>query len=219
MMSSATQTESTAAHAADAAGAASPQGVLASPARLAWGLGTLFLLGGWLAIFYVYRWHFTPPVFFLCMGWLAVLLTGHYLWRAGMAAAEDTGEPEDDFWKPMGAREELLREKRALLKAIKEIEFDHEMGKTSEEDAAQLTRFYRLRAIEIIKALEAEEGEGEHLPVKEQIEREVKARMAVAGAKAGGQGRKQKTRGSKRGQAQGTAQEREQDEPATEVNS
>lgn len=178
MMSSATQTEeSVGARAADAPGA----GDALSP-WLVRGLGVLILLGGWMAIGHVYHWHFGPPVFFLGLGWLALLLTVRYLWQAGLAAASDTGAPEDDFWRPMGQRDELLREKRILLKAIKEIEFDHQMGKTSDEDAAELARFYRLRAIEIIKALEGG-GDGGQVSVQEQIEREVKARLAVAEAK------------------------------------
>lgn len=178
MMSSATQTEeSVDTRAANAPGA----GDMLSPG-LVRGLGVLVLLGGWLAIGYVYRWHFGPPVFFLGVGWLAVLLTVRYLWQAGLAAANDTGALDDDFWRPMGQRDELLREKRILLKAIKEIEFDHQMGKTSDEDAAELVRFYRLRAIEIIKALEAGDDGGQ-MSVQEQIEREVKARMAVVGLK------------------------------------
>jgi hypothetical protein len=106
-----------------------------------------------------------------------------------MAAAEDSGDVLDDFWKPVGRHEELLLEKRSLLKAIKEIEFDREMGKMSESDAAELTRFYRQRAIEIIKALESEGEAGETLSVQEQIEREIKARMVVAGAGAKGRAR------------------------------
>lgn len=153
--------------------------------RILWALGLVLLLCGWLSILHVYRWHLTAPVFFLWTGWAALLLSARALFRAAMAAAEDTGDVDDDFWKPVGRREELLLEKRSLLKAIKEIEFDREMGKMSEADAAELTRFYRQRAIEIIKALEGEGGEA--LSVKEQIERELKARLAVAGA--GGKGK------------------------------
>jgi hypothetical protein len=172
-MSSVTQTD-------DAAARAS---------RILWALGLVLLLGGWLSILHVYRWHFTAPVFFLWVGWAALLASARFLVRAAVAAAEDTGDVVDDFWKPVGRREELLLEKRSLLKAIKEIEFDREMGKMSESDAADLTRFYRQRAIEIIKALESEGEVGETLSVQEQIEREVKARLVVAGAGAKGKAR------------------------------
>ncbi len=176
-MSSVTQTDNT----------------VAKTGQILWALGLLVLVGGWLAILHVYRWHFTSPVFFLWAGWAALLISARFLVRTAVTAAEDTGQADEEaFWKPVGRREELLIEKRTLLKAIKEIEFDHEMGKMSEADAAELTRFYRHRAIEIIKALEAEGTDAEAVPVREQIEREVKARLAVAGAavKVGKAGKK-----------------------------
>jgi hypothetical protein len=145
----------------------------------------LLLAGGWLGIVHVNRWHFGPPVLFLWAGWLGVLLTARFLWVAGMSAAydDDSGIGEEEFWRPVGAQDELLREKRSLLKAIKEIEFDREMGKLSEKDAAELTRFYRARAIELIKTLEGKDQGGE-LSIEEKIEREVKARLSVAAASA-----------------------------------
>jgi hypothetical protein len=150
----------------------------AKASRILWALGLMLLLGGWLAILHVYRWHFTAGVFFLWMGWAGLLVAARFLFRAAMAAAEDTGDiAEDDFWKPVGRHEELLLEKRSLLKAIKEIEFDREMGKMSESDAADLTRFYRQRAIELIKALENDGQADGALSVTAQIEQEVKARL------------------------------------------
>lgn len=170
----------------------------AKTSRILWALGLVLLLAGWLSVLQVYRWHFTAPVFFLGAGWAALLATARFLYRAATTAAEDTGDVVDDFWKPMGRREELLLEKRSLLKAIKEIEFDREMGKMSESDAADLTRFYRHRAIEIIKALESEGEAGESLSVQEQIEREIKARLVVAGA--GAQKKAKQKAGQKAGQ-------------------
>jgi hypothetical protein len=145
----------------------------------------LLLAGGWLGILSINRWHIGPPVVFLWAGWLGVLLTARYLWVAGMSAAYDdeSGIDEEEFWRPVGAEDELLREKRSLLKAIKEIEFDREMGKLSDKDAAELTRFYRMRAIELIKALESKDQGGE-LSIEDKIEREVKARLSVASASA-----------------------------------
>ncbi|GAB4510506.1 MAG: hypothetical protein Tsb0020_27740 [Haliangiales bacterium] len=170
-MSSATRTE------------ASPAGI---SGRLVGIIGALLLAGGFVAILSVYRWHVTAPVVMLCLGWIGILYTVRTLLMAGLAAAEDTGESDSEgFWKPVGVREELLREKRSLLKAIKEIEFDHAMGKMSDADAEEIARFYRNRAIEIIKALETDTDDAS-LPVDERIAREVKARVAVAKASAKG---------------------------------
>ena len=172
-MSSATRTE------------ASPTGI---SGRLVGIIGALLLAGGFVAILSVYRWHVTAPVVMLCLGWIGVVYTARTLLMAGLAAAEDTGESDSEgFWKPVGVREELLREKRSLLKAIKEIEFDHAMGKMSDADAEEISRFYRNRAIEIIKALETDTDDAS-LPVDERIAREVKARVAVA--KAGAKGKR-----------------------------
>lgn len=204
-------------------------GLPVSSTALVWGVGIVALLGGWISILQVYRWYFTAPVFFLFAGWLAVLMSARSLWRAGMAAAEDTGMGDDEPWKPVGPRDELIREKRSLLKAIKEIEFDHQMGKMSEEDATQLTRFYRLRAIELIKALDdsGEEGAGLSpslsLSIEKQIEREVKARLTVArtGAKAAaGQSESKRTaKGAKAGKQKGKKRATDEKAPAGEKSS
>jgi len=49
---------------------------------------------------------------------------------------------------------ELRDEKRRLLRAIKELEFDHGMGKLSQADFDAVIHTYRLRAIEVMRALE-----------------------------------------------------------------
>jgi colicin import membrane protein len=184
--------------------------------QILWALGLLLLVGGWLSVLHVYRWHFTAPVFFLCAGWGALLLSARFLVRTAVAAAEDTGDAdEESFWKPVGRREELLIEKRSLLKAIKEIEFDHEMGKMSEADAAELTRFYRHRAIEIIKALEAENDGAGGVSVREQIEREVKARLAVSGP--GAKATKKKKGGKKKNEASAEARGNARNEAKAEA--
>lgn len=49
---------------------------------------------------------------------------------------------------------ELRDEKRRLLRAIKELEFDFGMGKLSKGDFDNVIATYRLRAIEVMRALE-----------------------------------------------------------------
>ncbi|HKE13644.1 MAG TPA: hypothetical protein VKB80_02180, partial [Kofleriaceae bacterium] len=116
--------------------------------------------------------------------WLAMVLCGFFFWSAAMAAAtEGIGPDSEGFELSSGRVSELETEKRALLKAIKEVEFDRAMGKMSEADAAEITRVYRARAIDIIKQLEGEgeEGDASDAPLDQVIEREVRARMALAG--------------------------------------
>ena len=156
------------------------------------GIVFFFLLVGWTFIAWQNKFHVTAPTFFLCVGYLAVVMTIVNLWRTGAAAmsTEDVGE----WARPLGERGELEREKRTLLKAIKEAEFDHEMGKLSKVDADGMIQTYRARAIEVIKQLEPFEVEEPNmqvdpagrpigkLSVRDQIAREVKARLEVAQA-------------------------------------
>ncbi len=52
-----------------------------------------------------------------------------------------------------------LRETRDnLLSAIKDIEFDYEMGKLSPEDFSEIKTQYRDKAIEVLKEIEMQEG-------------------------------------------------------------
>lgn len=54
-------------------------------------------------------------------------------------------------------RKELEREKTALLKALKELEFDHEMGKISDPDFEEIGGQYRARAIRVLRQLDDRE--------------------------------------------------------------
>jgi hypothetical protein len=71
---------------------------------------------------------------------------------------------------------ELREEKSRVLRAIKELEFDHAMGKLSDEDFKQIGDRYRLRAIEVIRQLEPVDGSDELHPL-------LAAHLAAAGAK------------------------------------
>ena len=146
------------------------------------------VVAGWLLILAINRWHLGAPAVFLCLGWLSIVAAGRLLWMAAMRAgteleaAADEVEPVDE-----SRAAELEREKKALLKAIKEVEFDRELGKMSDEDADEIVRVYRARAIEILKlldggALAAEAASDESLD--QVIEREVRARLALAGVKS-----------------------------------
>jgi hypothetical protein len=96
---------------------------------------------------------------------------------AAVSSRDDDDDTSDAAWGLMvGARDELEREKRTLLKAIKEAEFDHQMGKLSKRDVDEMIRNYRLRAIEVIKLLE---DSGKPGTPREQIQREVRARLEV----------------------------------------
>jgi hypothetical protein len=139
------------------------------------------LLLGWVFIAWQNRFHISAPLVFVCLGYLAVVTTVYNLWRTGAAAVANAEDVGDSTWaKPTGARGELEREKRTLLKAIKEAEFDHEMGKLSQRDVDEMVRTYRARAIEVIKELDRLGGSAGD-SAREQILREVRARIELDG--------------------------------------
>src|SRR5262249_42053515 len=103
---------------------------------------------GWGFIAWQNHFHITAPVGFVCLAYLAVVATIYNLWRTGAAVvASEEGEGDSTWAKPVGLLGELEREKRTLIKAIKEAEFDHQMGKLSQRDADEMIRTYRARAI------------------------------------------------------------------------
>jgi len=148
--------------------------------RWVWrGTALAVLFVGWVFIAWQNHFHITAPVVFVCLAFLAVVATVYNLWRTG-AAAVSTGEDEgDSTWaRPAGRLGELEREKRTLLKAIKEAEFDHQMGKLSKHDVDEMIRVYRARAIEVIKEID-HLGAGAAATPREQIMREVRARIEL----------------------------------------
>jgi hypothetical protein len=148
----------------------------------------VLVVAGWVLILAINRWHLGAPAVFLCLGWLSIVAAGRLLWVAAVrGGSELDGLPETI--EPVGETrvEELEREKKALLKAIKEVEFDRELGKMSNEDADEIVRVYRARAIEILKLLDDGVAGGEPAgdePALQVIEREVRARLALAGVKS-----------------------------------
>jgi hypothetical protein len=133
------------------------------------------LLAGWGFVMWHHRFRVTAPVVMLMLGWLAVLSAVYFLWRTADNADLDD---EEDWWKPAGRIEELQREKRSLLKVIKEAELDRDTGKLSKADADDIILRYRARAIDVIKAIDVAEGGGD-AGVRARIEREVRARLEV----------------------------------------
>jgi hypothetical protein len=180
-------------------------------------LGVVLAIG-WLFILWQNRFYLTPAVVFVMLGYLAVVMTIYNLWRTGVAAVAANDEDDGDaaWGRPTGERDELDKEKRTLLKAIKEAEFDHAMGKLSQRDADEMIATYRARAIEVIKELERLDA-GEAGTVRERIEREVKARLELD-AKADGKAKKVKKAEKKAEKAEKkteTAAEPETDEKNT----
>lgn len=75
------------------------------------------------------------------------------------------------------ARAELEREKMLVLRSIKELEFDRAMGKVADADFAEMVERLRARAKALIARLDAEA-----VGYRGLIERDLRARLAQAGA-------------------------------------
>jgi hypothetical protein len=71
-------------------------------------------------------------------------------------------------------KKELEREKAALLKALKELEFDHEMGKVSDVDFREIGGQYRARAMRVLRQLDEQGAD-----YKSLVEKELRARLGV----------------------------------------
>lgn len=143
------------------------------------GVWLLLLCVGWAFILWQNKFRITPSVAIACLGYLAVVATIVNLWRTGVAVAERENPATGAWDRPIGPLTELEKEKRTLLKAIKEAEFDFAMGKLSSSDSEALIQMYRTRAIEVIKELD-QQSAGRALSPREQIQGEVKARLALA---------------------------------------
>lgn len=162
------------------------------PMRWVWrGITGATLLFGWLFILVQNNFHIDPPVVVVMLAYFAVVATITNLWRVGAAAVAP--DMTDDAWeRPLGERGDLEKEKRTLLRSIKETEFDQAMGKLSKPDAEQLIQMYRARAIEVIKELDRLDA-GQADSPRQKIEREVAARLLVEqDAKKAGQDKKKK---------------------------
>lgn len=161
------------------------------------GAGAVLLVGWGLILFYN-NFNVTVPLLFVCLGYAAGVGAVYALFRTG-ASAVAAGPDDDDessWGRPVGARAELEREKKALLKAIKEAEFDLQMGKLSKVDAEAMIARYRAQAIAVIRELDHKEGEA--ATAREQIEREVRARLEVAKAKKAAEVERKVVQGEKK---------------------
>ena len=85
----------------------------------------------------------------LAMGWVVWLL-----FRAAQALVKDGPVVEAGAVVTGKRRKELEREKQSLLKALKELDFDHQMGKVSDKDFAEIGTIYRGRAIRVMRQLD-----------------------------------------------------------------
>lgn len=108
----------------------------------------------------------------------ALLLVIFLLWSSVQALA---GESELTFEEAFsfGTRSAEEEQKRAVLRALKDLEFERSVGKISEEDYREYAARYRTEAKRLIQNL------NEHLAEqRKQVERELERRLSKAARKA-----------------------------------
>jgi len=97
------------------------------------------------------------PMLFAVAGGLCLLLVLLALWQSLRTLLADAqGLAGDSEVVTEGGRRELVREKETLLGAIRELRFEHDLGKLSDADLAQLEGGYRGRAREVLRELDEE---------------------------------------------------------------
>jgi hypothetical protein len=88
----------------------------------------------------------------IAAGFVAIALTG--------AASGFLKRSPEEVTLPPHAREALEREKRLVLRSIKELEFDRAMGKLSDDDFSAISSRLRARALTLMQDLERVEAQG-----------------------------------------------------------
>jgi ribosomal protein L40E len=102
----------------------------------------------------------------------ALLLVIALLWNSVQALA---GESELSFEEAfsMGARSAEEEQKRAVLRALKDLDYERSVGKISEEDYHEYSARYRAEAKRLIRDLDENLAEA-----RKQVERELERRVA-----------------------------------------
>lgn len=94
------------------------------------------------------------PMFFAIGVGLCLTLMLLALWSSLRGLFAHGQEGPRDVAGESSARTALLREKDELLNAIRELRFEHELGKVSDGDFQRLDQRYRTRAREVLRELD-----------------------------------------------------------------
>jgi hypothetical protein len=135
-----------------------------------WQLFTLAGLIGATTVVFVSRGQTPAGIILLSLTIFTAAVVGLAAWRT---LVPFTGGDAPAGPQVLGGRTRaaLEREKTLILRSIKELEFDHAMGKISEKDFSEMSARLRARAAGLIRQLDAGSG------YREQIEREIARRV------------------------------------------
>jgi hypothetical protein len=112
---------------------------------------------------------------------MATAVLGFVVWGVFRAAQALVREPaaREATVATGRRRKELEREKQALVKALKELEFDHKMGKVSDKDFADISGTYRARAVRVMRQLD-EAGRDYETLIAEEVKKRRSGPSAVS---------------------------------------
>ena len=113
---------------------------------------------------------------FVCLGIFSAALIGLTVLNALRPLV--TGETRQPEMVGSRTRAALEREKNLVLRSIKELEFDHAMGKVSDSDYEEMASRLRSRAVRLLQELDNTTS-----GYRELIERELAKRLARAGGR------------------------------------
>jgi len=117
------------------------------------------------------------PLVVLTLASGAFVLVIYLLWSSVQAL---TGESELSFEEAfsLGSRTAEEEQKRAVLRALKDLEYERSVGKIGDEDYYEYSTRYRAEAKRLIQGLEEHLSEG-----RKQVERELERRLAKPASK------------------------------------
>ena len=94
------------------------------------------------------------PSAFIVLSGGALLFAISFLWAALRSLFGGKNDTQVSESVAMQKRHELLDEKETALKSLKDLEFEHEVGKLSDEDFVRLQAEFRTRAKHILRELD-----------------------------------------------------------------
>jgi hypothetical protein len=141
-----------------------------------WQFFTLGALVCATAAVFIIRGTSAENLIFVCLAIFSAALVGLAALHALRPLA--TGETREPEMVGSHTRAALEREKNLLLRSIKELEFDHAMGKVAEGDYEEMVSRLRARAVRLLQQLDNTSS-----GYRELIERELARRLVKAGTK------------------------------------
>lgn len=98
------------------------------------------------------------PGFFIALSGATLVLALAALFRSLRAAFGDDDEGESAMAVDGAERGSLLEEKKSLLRALKDLEYEHGVGKIDDADFERLNQAYRARARQVLARLDDDLG-------------------------------------------------------------